>query len=155
MKTAVAILALAALAFALPCSAQTADMFIKSDPLQCWLDTKDVVHRHATGSFDDETSHSIKVERYASIHGTLSILVHVGADTDKKKGEGCRLYVGIIGQGGMSERGDSINAFRGDVNVRLVHQIADEVIALQKEHEKKLKNGFLDSASRRRAAPKL
>lgn len=133
-------LALAILAFALPCSAQTADTFIKSDPLQCWIDTKDVVHRHATGSIDDENSHSIKVDRYASMQGTLAILVHVSADTDKKKGEGCRLYVGIIGQGGsMSERGDSINAWRGSSNVRLVHQIADEVVALQKEREKKMK----------------
>ena len=139
MNITLAIYALAGVAFALPCSAQTADIFIKSDPVQCRLDTKDVVHRHATGSIDDETSHSIKVDRYASMQGTLAILVHVGADTDKKKGEGCRLYVGIIGQGGMAERGDSINAWRGGGNVRLVHQIADEVVALQKEREKKMK----------------
>jgi hypothetical protein len=141
MKVPLAILTLAILTPALPCSAQTADMFIKSDLVQCWLDTKDVVHRHATGSIDDETSHSIKVERYASMQGTLAILVHVSADTDKKKGEGCRLYVGIIGQGGgMSQRGDSINAWRGGGNVRLVHQIGDEVMAMQKEREKKMKN---------------
>ena len=139
MKLTTAILAFAILAFVLPCSAQTADMFIKSEPLQCWLDTKDVVHRHATGSIDDETSHSIKVDRYVSMQGTLAILVHVSADTDKKKGEGCRLYVGIIGQASMSERGDSINAWRGGGNVRLVHQIADEVLAMQKEREKKMK----------------
>jgi hypothetical protein len=139
MKLTTASLAFAILASVLPCSAQTADMFIKSDPMQCWLDTKDVVHRHATGSVDDENSHSIKVDRYASMQGTLAILVHVSSDTDKKKGEGCRLYVGIIGQASMSERGDSINAWRGSGNVRLVHQIADEVVALQKEREKKMK----------------
>jgi hypothetical protein len=139
MKTSIAISALAILVFVLPCSAQTAETFIKSDLLQCWLDTKDVVHRHATGSIDDEASHSIKVDRYASMQGTLSILVHVNADTDKKKGEGCRLYVGIIGQGGLSQRGDSINASRGGGNARLVYQIADEVVALQKEREKKKK----------------
>lgn len=83
---------------------QTADTFIKNDPVQCWLDTKDVVHRHATGSIGDETSHSIKVDRYVSMQGNLAILVHVNADTHKKKGEGCRLYVGIIGQA-MSGRG--------------------------------------------------
>jgi hypothetical protein len=139
MKLTAAVLAFAILAFVLPCSAQTANAFIKSDPVQCWLDTKDVVHRHATGSIDDETSHSIKVDRYVSMQGTLAILVHVSSDTDKKKGEGCRLYVGIIGQASMSERGDSINAWRGSGNVRLVHQIADEVVAMQKEREKKMK----------------
>jgi hypothetical protein len=120
-----------------PCSAQTADQFIKSDPVQCWQDTKDVVHRHATGAIDDETSHTMKVERYASMQGNLSILVHVSADTDKKKGEGCRLYVSIVGDASMSTRGDTINAFRGGSNTRLVHQIAAEVVDLQKEREKK------------------
>ena len=109
-KLTPAILAFAMLVFVLPCSAQTADAFIKSDLMQCWLDTRDVVHRHATGAVDDEGSHSIKVDRYSSMQGSLSILVHVSADTDKKKGEGCRLYVGIIGQASLSERGDSINA---------------------------------------------
>jgi hypothetical protein len=132
-------LAFVLLIFALPCSAQTADMFIKSDPVQCWLDTKDVVHRRATGTIDDETSHSMKVERYASMQGDLSILVHVSADTDKKKGEGCRLYVSVIGDASLSNRGDTINSFRGSRNTRAVHEIADQVMAMQKEREKKAK----------------
>jgi hypothetical protein len=130
-------LALLLLLFAVPCSAQTADEFIKSDIVQCWQDTKDVVHRHATGTIDDETTHTMKVERYASMQGNLGILVHVGADTDKKKGEGCRLYVSIVGDASMSGRGDTINSMRGGSNTRLVHQIAAEVVALQKEREKK------------------
>jgi hypothetical protein len=132
-------LAFVLLVFALPCSAQTADMFIKSDPVQCWLDTKDVVHRRATGAIDDETSHSMKVERYASMQGDLSILVHVSADTDKKKGEGCRLYVSVVGDATMSTRADTINSLRGSSNIRVVHQIADEVMAMQKQREKKAK----------------
>jgi hypothetical protein len=122
----------------LPKGADRSSSLLISDPVQCWLDTKDVVHRHATGSIDDETSHSIKVDRYVSMQGNSAILVHVSADTDKKRGEGCRLYVGIIGQASMSERGDSINAWRGSGNVRLVHQISDEVVAMQKEREKKM-----------------
>jgi hypothetical protein len=132
-------LALVLLVFALPCSAQTADMFIKSDPVQCWLDTKDVVHRNATGTIDDETSHSMKVERYASMQGDLSILVHVSADTDKKKGEGCRLYVSVVGDASLSNRGDTINSLRGSRNTRVVHEIADQVMAMQKQREKKAK----------------
>ena len=112
-------------------------MFIKSDPVQCWLDTKDVVHRHAINAIDDETTHTMKVERYASMQGDLSILVHVSSDTDKKKGEGCRLYVSVVGDASMSARGDAINAFRGSSNTRVVHQIADEVMAMQKKREKK------------------
>jgi hypothetical protein len=125
------------LAFAVPCYAQTADEFIKSDVVQCWQDTKDVVHRHATGAIDDETTHTMKVQRYSSLQGDLSILVHVGADTDKKKGEGCKLYVSVVGDASMSGRGDTINSMRGGSNTRLVHQIAAEVVALQKEREKK------------------
>jgi hypothetical protein len=132
-------LAFLLLVFAIPCSAQTADMFIKNDPMQCWLDTKDVVHRHATNTIDDETSHTMKVERYASMQGNLSILVHISSDTDKKKGEGCRLYVSVVGDAGLSVKGDSINAFRGGSNTRVLHQIADEVMAMQKEREKKAK----------------
>lgn len=132
-------LAFVLLVFATPCFAQTADMFIKSDPVQCWLDTKDVVHRHATGATDDETSHSMKVERYASMQGDLSILVHVSADTDKKKGEGCRLYVSVVGDASLSTRSDTINSFRGSRNSRTVHEIADEVMAMQKQREKKAK----------------
>ena len=132
-------LAFVLLVVAIPCSAQTADMFIKSDPVQCWLDTKDVVHRHAINTIDDETTHTMKAERYSSMQGDLSLLVHVGADTDKKKGEGCRLYVSVVGSAGLTNRGDSINAFRGSSNTRVVHQIADEVMALQKQREKKAK----------------
>jgi hypothetical protein len=132
-------LALVLLVFAVPCSAQTADMFIKSDPVQCWLDTKEVVHRRATGTIDDESTHSMKVERYASMQGDLSILVHVSADTDKKKGEGCRLYVSVVGDASLSTRSDSINSLRGSRNTRAVHEIADQVMALQKEREKKAK----------------
>jgi hypothetical protein len=127
------------LVFAMPCSAQTADMFIKSDPVQCWLDTKDVVHRHAINAIDDETTHSMKVERYSSMQGDLSILVHVSSDIDKKKGEGCRLYVSVVGDASMSVRADAINSFRGSSNTRVVHQIADEVMAMQKKREKKAK----------------
>jgi hypothetical protein len=130
-------LAFVLLAFALPCSAQTANQFIKSEVVQCWLDTKDVVHRHAINAIDDETTHTMKVERYASMQGNLSILVHVSSDTDKKKGEGCRLYVSVVGDASMSDRGDAINSFRGGSNTRVVHQIAAEVVALQKEREKK------------------
>ena|SRR5579863_11634 len=132
-------LALLFLLFSIPCAAQTADMFIKSDPVQCWLDTKDVVHRNATGAVIDDTSHSMKVERYASMQGDLSILVHVNADTDKKKGDGCRLYVSVIGDASMSPRADSINSFRGSRNTRVVHEIADQVMAMQKQREKKAK----------------
>jgi hypothetical protein len=130
-------LAFVLLVFAMPCAAQTADMFIKSDPVQCWLDTKDVVHRHSINAIDDETTHTMKVERYTSMQGDLSLLVHVSSDTDKKKGEGCRLYVSVVGGGSLSSRGDTINAFRGSSNTRVVHQIADEVMALQKQREKK------------------
>jgi hypothetical protein len=132
-------LAFVFLLFATPCFAQTADMFIKSDPVQCWLDTKDVVHRRATGTIDDETTHSMKVERYASMQGDLSILVHVGADTDKKKGEGCRLYVSVVGDASLSTRADTINSLRGGRNARVVHEIADEVMAMQKQRDKKAK----------------
>jgi hypothetical protein len=132
-------LAFVLLVFVLPCSAQTADMFIKSDPVQCWLDARDVVHRHSTGTIDDDSSHSMKVERYASMQGDLSILVHVSADTDKKKGEGCRLYVSVIGDGSLSTKADTINSLRGSRNTRIVHEIADQVMALQKEREKKEK----------------
>jgi hypothetical protein len=132
-------LAFVLLVFAFPCSAQTADMFVKSDPVQCWLDTRDVVHRHATGAIDDDTTHSMKVERYASMQGDLSILVHASADTDKKQGEGCRLYVSVIGDGSFATRADTVNSLRGGRNTRVVHEIADQVMAMPKEREKKAK----------------
>ena len=39
---------------AVPSLAQTADVFVKGDSYQCWLDVKDIVHRRGSRVTEDE-----------------------------------------------------------------------------------------------------
>lgn len=67
-----------------PCFGQVAKQFVKVEPNQCWLDVKDAVHRRAYGVITDERLHTLTIDRFASVEGTIAIIVEVVADQNKK-----------------------------------------------------------------------
>jgi hypothetical protein len=74
-----------------PCFGQVAKQFVKVEPNQCWLDVQDAVHRRAYGVITDERLHTLTVDRFASIDGTIAIVVEVLADQNKKGEQGCSI----------------------------------------------------------------
>src|ERR1700682_227455 len=95
MKVTLAVSFLAVFAF--PCFAQTAEVFVKGDPNQCWLDVKDIVYRHGSRVTEDERTWTIQSGHFSSMAGDLVLQTHVSADKNKKGEEGCRIYVSVSG----------------------------------------------------------
>jgi hypothetical protein len=126
-------------AFAFPCFAQTAEVFVKGDPNQCWLDVRDVVHRHGSRVTEDERTRTIQSGHFSSMAGDLVLQTHVSADKNKKGEEGCRIYVSVSGGADLAPAGRSINDQRGSANFRVASQIAAEVEGMKKGREKKAK----------------
>ncbi len=73
--------------------AQVADVFVKGDSYQCWLDTREIVHRHGSLVVEDEKNRVIHAGHYSSMVGDFTIVIQVLPDKNKKGEEGCRVYV--------------------------------------------------------------
>jgi hypothetical protein len=123
---------------AVPSMAQTAQVFVKDDPNQCWLDVKDVVHTRGREVTEDEKTWTILSGRYATAAGDMALQTHVSPDKNKKGEEGCTIYVSVSGGAGLAERGRTVNSLSSN-NIRVANQIAVEVEALKKIREKKAK----------------
>ena len=123
-----------------PCSGQVAKVFVKVEPNQCWLDVQDAVHRRAYGVITDERLHTLTIDRFASIDGTISIVVAVEGDQNKKGEQGCSILVGETGNSAPHGSDQRINAANGGGNFRAAAYIASQVNAAQKIREKKAKS---------------
>ena len=124
---------------AVPCRAQTADVFIKGDIHQCWLDVSEIVHRHGSKVTEDENRRILQAGHYAAMGGDLVLAVQVVADKNKKGEEGCRVYVAVQGGGELASAGQSINSRNGSNNFRVASQISAEAESMRKAREKKAK----------------
>jgi hypothetical protein len=125
-------------------SAQTADVFVKDDPAQCWLDVKDIVHRRGREVSDDDLNQILRAGHYATPGGDLTLMVQVGADKNKKGEQGCRIYVSIGGEGVLVQKRASpiqnaqgANDSNGMNNIKLANSIASEVDSMRKARDKK------------------
>ncbi len=123
-----------------PCFAQVAKQFVKVEPNQCWLDVKDAVHRRANGVITDERLHTLTIDRFASIEGTIAIIVEVQADQNKKGEEGCSITVGETGNTAPYGSSQRVNAAYGSGNFQAAAYIATQVKAAQKNRDKKAKS---------------
>lgn len=123
-----------------PCFGQVAKQFVKVEPNQCWLDVKDAVHRRAYGVITDDNLHTLTIDRFASIDGTIAIIVEVQADRNKKGEEGCSIIVGETGNEAPHGSDQRINARNGSGNFQAAAYIATQVNAAQKLRDKKAKS---------------
>ncbi|HYM06246.1 MAG TPA: hypothetical protein VEU11_06765 [Terriglobales bacterium] len=123
-----------------PCFGQVAKQFVKVEPDQCWLDVQDAVHRRANGVITDERLHTLTIDRFASVDGTIAIIVAVQADQDKKGEKGCAILVGETGNDSPHGSTGKINAMAGSGNIRAAMYIASQVNAAQKLRDKKAKS---------------
>lgn len=123
-----------------PCFSQVAKQFVKVEPNQCWLDVQDAVHRRANGVITDERLHTLTIDRFASVDGTIAIVVAVEADQNKKGEQGCAILVGETGNDSPHGSGGRINAAAGSANIRAAMFIATQVNAAQKLRDKKAKS---------------
>ncbi len=122
-----------------PCSGQVAKQFVKVEPNQCWLDVQDAVHRRAYGVITDDRLHTLTIDRFASVDGTIAIVVAVEADRNKKGEEGCAILVGETGRDSPHGSTGRINAMAGSGNMQAAAYIATQVNAAQKLRDKKAK----------------
>ena len=123
-----------------PCFGQVAKQFVKVEPNQCWLDVKDAVHRRAYGVITDDRLHTLTIDRFASIEGTIAIIVEVQADQNKKGEQGCSITVGETGNSAPYGSSQRINAANGNGNFQAAAYIASQVKAAQKNRDKKAKS---------------
>ena len=115
-----------------PCVAQTAEVFVKGDALQCWLDVKDIVHRRGSRVTDDDQRWTVQAGHFSTMSGDLVLQVHVSPDEDKQGDKGCRIYVSVSGGANLSTAGQRINSMTD--NYRFAHLIAAEVEGMKKDH---------------------
>lgn len=123
-----------------PCFGQVAKQFVKVEPNQCWLDVKDAVHRRAYGVVTDDRLHTLTIDRFASIDGTIAIIVEVQADQNKKGEQGCSILVGETGNTAPYGSSQRVNAANGSGNFQAAAYIASQVNAAQKNRDKKAKS---------------
>ena len=123
-----------------PCFGQVAKQFVKVEPNQCWLDVQDAVHRRAYGVITDERLHTLTIDRFASVDGTIAIVVQVLADQNKKGEQGCSILVGETGSDSPHGSSGRINAVNGGGNIRAAAYIATQVNGAQKLRDKKAKS---------------
>jgi len=110
---------------AVPCFAQTADVFVKGDPNQCWLDVKDIVHRRGSRVTENEERWTLEAGHFSTMRGDLVLQVHVSPDKDKNGEMGCRIYVSVSGGADLDIVGRRINSMND--NYRFAQLIAAEV----------------------------
>ncbi|HET6142274.1 MAG TPA: hypothetical protein VFE02_02115 [Candidatus Acidoferrales bacterium] len=122
-----------------PCFGQIAKQFVNVEPNQCWLDVKDAVHRRAYGVITDERFHTLTIDRFASVEGTIAIVVEVQADQNKKGEQGCSITVGETGNSAPYGSGQRINAANGSGNFQAAAYIASQVKAAQKKRDRNAK----------------
>lgn len=123
----------------MPCFAQSADVFVKGDSYQCWLDVREIVHRRGSLVTEDEKNRVIHAGHFSSMGGDFTIAIQVIPDKNKKGEEGCRIYVPVEGGGSLTERELRANALRGSANFRVASIISAEVESMKKAREKKAK----------------
>lgn len=123
-----------------PCFSQVAKQFVKVEPNQCWLDVQDAVHRRANGVITDERLHTLTIDRFTSMDGTIAIVVAVEADQNKKGERGCSILVGETGIDSPHGSSGRVNAMSGSGNIRAAMYIASQVNAAQKLRDKKAKS---------------
>ena len=126
-----------------PCFAQTADVFVKGDSYQCWLDVRQAVTQHGGGGIatEDEKRRILEVESFSFLgRNNVVFAIQVIADKNKKGEEGCRIYVAAQGNGDPGTVGQSSNAMNGSNNFRVAGQISAWVETMKKTREKKAKN---------------
>jgi hypothetical protein len=124
---------------AFPCFAQSADVFVKGDSYQCWLDVRDIVHRRGSRVTEDEKHWTLQSGHFSTMAGDLVLLIHVSPDKNKKGEDGCRIYVSVSGGADLAAAGRSINDRSGSNNFRVASQISAEVASLNKSRQKKAK----------------
>lgn len=122
------------------CFGQVAKQFVKVDANQCWLDVQDAVHRRANGVITDDRLHTLTIDRFASVDGTIAIVVAVEADKNKKGEPGCAILVGETGNDSPHGSAAKVNAMNGSGNIRAAMYIAAQVNAAQKLRDKKAKS---------------
>jgi hypothetical protein len=81
----------------------------------------------------------LTIDRFASIDGTIAIVVEVQSDQDKKGETGCSIIFAETGNSSPHGSGDRINAVNGSNNFRAAAYIANSVKAAQKIRDKKEK----------------
>lgn len=123
-----------------PCFGQVAKIFVKVEPNQCWLDVQDAVHRRANGVMTDERLHTLTIDRFASVDGTIAIVVAVEGDQNKKGEKGCSILVGETGRESPHGSSQRVNAANGSANFQAAAYIATQVNAAQKLRDKKAKS---------------
>ncbi len=132
------LLAVALLAVStIPSLAQTADVFVKGDSYQCWVDVKDIVHRRGSRVTEDEKRWIIQAGHFSTMGGDVVLAIQVVPDKNKKGEDGCRIYVGVQGGGELASAGQSLNARNGSNNFRIASLISAEVEGMKKAREKK------------------
>ena len=119
------------------CFGQVAKQFVKVEANQCWLDVQDAVHRRANGVITDDRLHTLTIDRFASVDGTIAIVVAVEADKNKKGEPGCAILVGETGNDSPHGSAGRVNAMSGSGNIRAAMYIATQVTAAQKSRDKK------------------
>lgn len=132
------------LASAFPAWAQTADVFVKGDAAQCWLDVREIVHRDARDVTEDEGQKLLRAGHFSTMGGDLFYAIRALPEKNKKGEEGCRIFVSIEGVGTLSSKriksgtsAESTNELAS--NSRLASRIASEVESMKKARDKKEK----------------
>jgi hypothetical protein len=122
---------------AFPAAAQSANVFVKGDGAQCWLDVAQFVHTHGRDVTENDQLQILRAGHFSTAAGDLFLTIQVLSEKDKKGEEGCRIYVEVEGGGSLGVRGQVVNDLSN--NTRIANSIAAEVAAMQKAREKKEK----------------
>jgi hypothetical protein len=120
---------------AFPAWGQTADVFVKGNGAQCWLDVREIVHRRASKVTENEQLQTLRAGNYATMSGDLYLTIQALTEKNKKGEEGCRIYVSVEGGGSLYSKGQAANDLSN--NMRIANSIAAEVASMQKAREKK------------------
>jgi len=123
---------------AFPASAQTAEVFVKGNGAQCWLDVREIVHRRGRDVTEDNQLQILRAGHFSTAAGDLFLTVQALTEKNKKGEEGCRIYVQVEGGGSLGVKGQVVNDLSN--NTRIANSIAAEVASRQKVLEKKEKN---------------
>ena len=122
---------------ALPASAQSADVFVKGNGPQCWLDVREIVHRRGRDVTEDNQLQTLRAGHFSTAAGDLFLTVQALTEKNKKGEEGCRIYVQVEGGGSLGTKGQVVNDLSN--NTRIANSIAAEVASMQKARDKKEK----------------
>ena len=88
----------------------------------------------------DDRFHTLTIDRFASVEGTIAIVVEVQADQNKKGEQGCAILVGETGNSAPHGSSQRINEANGNGNFQAAAYIASQVNTAQKNRDKKAKS---------------